>query len=93
MDMASQERSHDKISAQELLGKTVVSKTGKKFGEVEDVLFETQNGELMNIILKNPTKYIDGLGLERNKDGDILIPFHSVIAMGDFLVINEEDIF
>jgi sporulation protein YlmC with PRC-barrel domain len=93
METTSHTKTHEKMSAHELMGKTVVSKTGKKFGEVEDILFETQNGELMNIVLKNPTRYIDGLGLERNKDGDILIPFHSVIAMGDFLVINEEDIF
>jgi sporulation protein YlmC with PRC-barrel domain len=83
----------DKRSAKELIQKIVVSKSGKKFGEVKDIVFETQNGELMNIILKNPTKYIEGLGLERNKEGELLIPFHSVIAMGDFLVINEDDIF
>ncbi len=83
----------DKISARELIGKTVVSKGGRKFGEVEDILFETANGELMNIILKNPTGNVSELGLERNKDNELLIPFHAVIAMGDFLVINEEDLF
>ena len=82
----------DKKSAMELIGKTVVSKSGRKFGEVADILFETMNGELMNIILKNPTKNIEGLGLERTKDGEVLVPFHAVIAMGDFLVINEEDV-
>jgi sporulation protein YlmC with PRC-barrel domain len=83
----------DKRSAKELIGKTVLSKSGKKFGVVDDILFETVNGELMNIILKGQTAYTESLGLERNKDGEILIPFHAVIALGDFLVINEEDIF
>jgi len=83
----------EKRSARELLGKTVLSKSGRKFGVVDDILFETQNGELMNIILKQPTRYTESLGLERNKQGELLIPFHAVIALGDFLVINEEDMF
>ncbi len=83
----------EKRSAKDLIGKTVLSKGGRKFGIVDDILFETQNGELMNVILKAPTKYADGLGLERNKQGEVLLPFHAVIAIGDFLVINEDDLF
>jgi sporulation protein YlmC with PRC-barrel domain len=30
--------------------------------------------------------------LEKNKNGEILIPFSAVIAIGDFLVVAEEDI-
>ena len=32
------------------------------------------------------------IDVEEIKEGDILIPFSSVIAMGDFLVVAEEDI-
>ncbi len=78
--------------SKELMGKTVVSKTGKRFGEVGDIIFETRSGELIHIILKSPTSYTEKLDLEKDKEGNILIPFSSVIAMGDFLVIAEEDI-
>ena len=86
--MAGEEK---KISAQ-LLGKTVVSKSGKKFGEVGDIIFETKSGELIHMILQNPTQYVSKLELEKDKEGNILIPFSAVIAVGDFMVIAEEDI-
>ena len=75
-----------------MLGKTVVSKTGKRFGEVGDLIFETKSGELIHVILTNPTSYTQKLELEKDKQGNILIPFSAVIAMGDFLVVAEEDI-
>jgi sporulation protein YlmC with PRC-barrel domain len=82
----------DRKFSKQLIGKTVVSKTGKKFGEVGDVIFETRTGELIHILLVNPTAYSSRMELEKTKEGDILIPFSSVIAMGDFLVVAEEDI-
>ncbi len=75
-----------------LIGKTVVSKSGKRFGEVGDIAFEVKSGELIHVILKNPTQYTEKLELEKSKEGNLLIPFSAVIAMGDFLVVSEEDI-
>ena len=82
----------EKRFSRHLLGKTVVSKTGKRFGEVGDMIFETRSGELIHLILANPTAYTEKLELEKDKEGNILIPFSAVIAIGDFLVIAEEDI-
>lgn len=86
------EKAEERRSVQMLLGKTVVTKSGKKFGEVGNITFETRTGELMAIILKNPTSYIDHLEIEQDKDGHWLVPFSSVVAVGDFVVIAEEDI-
>ena len=82
----------DKKFARQLLGKTVVSKTGKRFGEVGDIIFETKSGELIHMVLKNPTAYTEKLELEKDKFAYLLIPFSAVIAIGDFMVIAEEDI-
>ena len=82
----------EKKFSKKLLGKTVVSKTGKKFGEVGDIIFETRSGELIHVVLSNPTTYTMKMELEKDKIGNILIPFSAVIAMGDFLVVAEEDI-
>lgn len=82
----------DKKFSKQLIGKTVVSKTGKRFGEVGDIIFETSSGELIHMVLKNPTSYTERLDLEKSKDGDLLIPFSAVIAIGDFMVVAEEDI-
>ncbi len=82
----------DKKFSKQLIGKTIVSKTGKRFGEVGDIIFETRSGELIHMVLTNPTSYTEKLELEKNKEGKILIPFSAVIAIGDFMVIAEEDI-
>jgi sporulation protein YlmC with PRC-barrel domain len=82
----------EKNYSKELLGKTIVSKSGKKFGEVGDLIFEVGSGELIHMILRNPTSYTDKMELEKNKDDQILIPFSAVIASGDFIVVSEEDI-
>lgn len=82
----------DKKFSKQLIGKTVVSKTGKRFGEVGDIIFETRSGELIHMVLVNPTSYTEKLELEKDKKGRILIPFSAVIAIGDFMVVAEEDI-
>ena len=82
----------DKRYSRQFLGKTVVSRTGKRFGEVGAILFETRSGELLHLALRNPTGFTEGLELERYEKGNPLIPFTSVIAVGDFVVVSEEDI-
>ncbi len=82
----------DKRYSRELIGKTIVSKSGKKFGEVGDLVFEVGSGELIHMMLKNATPYSERLELEKSKEGQHLIPFSSVIATGDFVVVAEEDI-
>jgi sporulation protein YlmC with PRC-barrel domain len=92
--MAESQQSGDeeKKYSKQLIGKTVVSKTGKRFGEVGDIIFETNSGELIHMVLVNQTPYAKKLELEKTKDGDPLIPFSAVIAVGDFMVVAEEDI-
>lgn len=82
----------EKLLSKKLLDRVVVSKGGKKFGEVGDLIFDTKSGEIIDFTLINPTKYVKDVSLEKDTNGDYLVPFHSVIAIGDFVVISEEDI-
>ncbi len=86
--MAEEEKKFSK----QLIGKIIISKTGKRFGEVGDIIFETRSGELIHMVVDKPTPYTEKLDLEKDKSGRILIPFSAVIATGDFMVIAEEDI-
>ncbi|HBU22175.1 TPA: hypothetical protein HA281_01260 [Candidatus Woesearchaeota archaeon] len=86
--MAEEEKKFSK----QLIGKTVVSKTGKRFGELADIIFEAKSGELIHMVLENPTSFTEKMELEKDQNGRILIPFSAVIAIGDFLVVAEEDI-
>jgi sporulation protein YlmC with PRC-barrel domain len=82
----------DKRYSKQLLGKTVVTKSGKRFGEVGNLTFETRTGELIQIILKNPTSYAEGLDLEKTQSGESTVPYSAVIAIGDFVVVAEDEI-
>ena len=82
----------DKKPFRTLVGKQVLTKEGKKLGFVRDISFETRTGELINLIIKNLTPYTSNLSLERTEKGEALIPYNSVIAIGDFIVVSEEDL-
>jgi len=75
-----------------ILGKMIVTKEGKRLGFVKDVLFETRSGELINIVLKDATPYTKNLNLERSSTKELLIPYSAIIAMGDFIIVSEEDL-
>jgi len=76
----------------ELLGKLVVTKEGKRLGLVKDITFETRTGELIQVVLKEPTPHIKNLNLEKTKQKEILIPHSAIVAIGDFVVVSEEDL-
>jgi sporulation protein YlmC with PRC-barrel domain len=82
-----------KVRASELIGKVIVSEErGKKFGEVADVSCIAKTGELMNILVENPTKDTQDLKLEEDQKGRLRIPFSSVKSIGDFVIISEDEI-
>jgi sporulation protein YlmC with PRC-barrel domain len=81
------------VKAKELIGKTIVSEeSGRKFGIVGDVNFITESGELMNIVIAEPTKQASELKLSEDEKGRLLIPFSAVKSVGDFIIIAEKDI-
>ncbi|MDD5193473.1 MAG: PRC-barrel domain-containing protein [Candidatus Nanoarchaeia archaeon] len=82
----------DKRPHKEILNKPVVTKEGKKLGVVKDITFETRTGELIHIVIVSPTAYTNQLSLEKSQQGEILIPYNSIIAIGDFVVVSEEDL-
>ena len=82
----------DKKPFRTLLGKQVVTKEGKKLGLVKDITFEARTGELIHIVLRDLTTYTSNLSLERTKEKEALIPHNSVIAIGDFIVVSEDDL-
>ena len=82
----------DKKAFRELLGKMVVTKEGKRLGTSKDITFETKTGELIQLVLKETTPFAKSLNIEKTNTGDVLIPYNSIIAIGDFIVVSEEDI-
>jgi sporulation protein YlmC with PRC-barrel domain len=82
----------EKIVFNSILGKMIVTKEGKRLGFVKDVTFETRSGELINLVVKDSTVYVKNLNLEMSESNELLIPYSSIIAIGDFVVVSEEDL-
>ena len=82
----------DKKPLKEIIGKLVVTKEGKRLGTVKDITFETRTGELIQILVKDPTPYTRNLNLEVSSGKEVLVPYNTIIAIGDFVVISEEDL-
>ena len=75
-----------------LLGKMIVTKEGKRLGFVKDITFETRSGELISLVVKDSTPYTRNLNLERTSSKELLIPYSAIIAIGDFVIVSEEDL-
>jgi sporulation protein YlmC with PRC-barrel domain len=82
----------EKKTLNELIGKLIVTKEGKRLGLVQDITFETRTGELIHIVVKDPTPYTRSINLEKTEEGETLIPYNAIIAIGDFVVVSEEDL-
>ncbi|MBU2472974.1 PRC-barrel domain-containing protein [Patescibacteria group bacterium] len=75
-----------------IISKMIVTKEGKRLGFIKDITFETRSGELINLVVKDPTLYTKNLNLERTTSNELLIPHNAIIAIGDFIIVSEEDL-
>lgn len=83
----------ERLRSRELVGKILVSsESGRKFGLVGDVDFITESGELINLVLVEPTRHAAELKLQEDERGRSLIPFSAVKSVGDFVIISEKEI-
>lgn len=82
----------DKKPLKGVIGKLVVTKEGKRLGFVKDITFETRTGELIQLVLKDATPYTRNLNLEISSGKEALVPYNTIIAIGDFIVVSEEDL-
>lgn len=81
------------IRASEIIGKSIISsETGKKLGVVSNVEFVAETGELMNLVVEDPTRTLLDLNVKTDSKGRPLIPFAAVKSVGDFVVVTETEI-
>ena len=82
-----------KVRAVDVVGKTIISEeTGRKFGVVSNIDFITESGELLNLVVEQPTKYLNDLNLKTDDGGRIMIPFSAVKSIGDFVIVSENEL-
>lgn len=82
-----------KVRAVDVIGKHIISEeTGRKFGMVSNIDFVSESGELLNIVVEQPTKHLSELNLKTNDNGKTLIPFSAVKSVGDFVIVSENEL-
>lgn len=83
----------ERLKSRELIGKVLISdESGKKFGIVGDLDYITESGELINLVLVQPTKHATDLSLQQDDKGRVLVPFSSVKSVGDFVILSEKEV-
>ena len=83
----------ERLKSRELIGKVLISdESGKKFGIVGDLDYITESGELINLVLVQPTKHATELSLQQDDKGRVLVPFSSVKSVGDFVILSEKEV-
>ena len=82
-----------RVRAADIVGKTIISEeTGRKFGIISNIDFVTESGELLNLIVEQPTRHLADLNLKSDEKGRLLIPFSSVKSVGDFVIVSENEL-
>ncbi len=80
-------RGLSKVFAGSIAGMEIVNVDGAVLGELENMVFDIETGELIDLVIKPDSE------LPRNKyreDGKyVLIPFDSVCAIKDYIVVDE----
>jgi sporulation protein YlmC with PRC-barrel domain len=77
-----------KIYARSLAGKEIVTMAGTVLGELENIILDPDTGKLVDLLVKpdselDPARY--------RKEGKlILVPFFSVCALKDYIVVDEK---
>jgi sporulation protein YlmC with PRC-barrel domain len=83
----------ERVKSKDLVGKILISEeSGKKFGVVGDLDYIIESGELINLVLVEPTQHISDLNLRQDERNRILVPFSAVKSVGDFIIVSESDI-
>ncbi len=83
----------ERIKSKALIGKILISEeTGKKFGTIGDIDYVVESGELLNLVLIEPTAHSNTMNLQQDDNKRILVPFSAVKSVGDFVIVSEKEI-
>ncbi|MEM4331480.1 MAG: PRC-barrel domain-containing protein [Candidatus Anstonellales archaeon] len=80
------------LLAKQIKGRMVITNEGEEFGRVVDLNVNELTGDIEDLIIDpNP----DNTSLEqlRTEDDYVLIPFNSVLAVGDYLIVDKRRLF
>ena len=79
------------VIARQLSQKKVITNDGEDFGRLVDVNVNEVTGKIEDLIIEpNPDNSL--AGKMRKEDGMILVPYESVLAVGDYVIIEKRNV-
>lgn len=79
------------LIARQLSGKKLVTNEGDDFGRLVDIDVNEVSGKIEGLIVEpNPDSGV--ASKMRKEDGMVHIPYESVLAVGDFIVVEKRNI-
>ena len=76
------------IIARQLGGKPVITVGGEELGRLDDVIVEEQTGRFVSIVVEPIANVTPGVNYPKDKDGNMLIPYDAVNAVGKVIVVK-----
>ncbi|MBN1169741.1 PRC-barrel domain-containing protein [Candidatus Micrarchaeota archaeon] len=78
------------LIARQLSGKKLVTNEGEDFGRLVDIAVNEVSGRIENIVVEpNPDSPL--ATKLRKDDGMVHIPYESVLAVGDFIIVEKRN--
>lgn len=78
------------LIARQLSGKKLVTNEGEDFGRLVDIAVNEVSGRLENLVVEpNPDSEL--ASKLRKDDGMVHIPYESVLAVGDFVIVEKRN--
>ncbi len=80
------------LIARQLSGKRIVTNDGEEFGKLIDVDIDEVSGRIEFLVVEPNPDHPLSESLQREEDGNVLIPYEAVMAIGDYVLIDKKHI-
>lgn len=80
------------LIARQLSGKRIVTNDGEEFGKLIDVDIDEVSGKIEFLVVEPNLDHPLSERLQRGEDGNVLVPYEAVMAVGDYVLIDRKHI-
>lgn len=78
------------LLGRQISGRKIITNDGEDFGRVVDMAINEITGEIEHLVVDpNPDNPFEDK-LEKDDDGYLEIPYRSVVAVGDYVIIEKK---
>ena len=79
------------LIARQLSGRKIITNEGEDFGRLIDMNINEMTGKIETVVIE-PNPDNDLAGKLKKEDGLVYIPYDSVLAVGDFIIVDKRNI-